>query len=847
MGKLKIFDLKCEYLSSPMGISEPNPRFSFKLNSSESLDKQSAYRITLAKSAEDLTTERYVYDSGKINSKQCYAIRYNGSPLASFSSYAWRVTVWNDKGEWANSEIAFFETGAFSLSDWRAPWISAKNTKGPMHVRMPFTLKNKAKLARERLFIASTVGAFGPLTFCVNQAYVTLNGKRVGKDELFPGQISEKKGRALYLCYDIESLTQDGENVLGAVILSHAFSAFILLEEKNGQLEFVPLTENALTSGSGPYTLWDKGVEDQAGKRENYDATEEYVGFDMPGGNFDDWNLPSFVDAPKIICMQTARAEVIESLAPISVKKIGGTHFLLDFGKTVNGHIYLPMKNPTRGRRVSIAYAEAVLPNGELDPTSTVNFQRGEFCPHIDSYIPRGDEYEIYEPRFSNHSFRYAMVMNFPAQMWSEDCPEELYLARAQLVHSPVLKQTSFYCSDADINALYEISHLSERDNIVTIPMDCPSRERHGWLGDALVTAEAECIQFDMLTLYESWLRTIADDQTQQGNLQYISPCLSERIIGKMDIPWCTAAVMIPYFTYMEYGDKTILESSFPLIERWCHFIDSLKDENGFIKGGVRWGDHTALQPMDHDWLGIIYYCFSMQYASKIADILGKDALFFKNCEKSAKLVLKNELLKNNGFGGGIQGDIAHALALGLIQGEEKEKFVKLLIDDIEKNAYRLTCGALGIYHLINVLSELGYHDVIYRIAKCDAKGSFLYWIKRYGATTAFEDLNYIDWESRNHPFLMGSLNKWFYEGIAGIRKTAPAYESFKVSPYLPESCNEIKTKIETPYGVIDLIVKKACNKTSYAIEVPFGAEAKLFLENGEYKMLTHGKYFFEI
>jgi alpha-L-rhamnosidase len=136
---------------------------------------------------------------------------------------------------------------------------------------------------------------------------------------------------------------------------------------------------------------------------------------------------------------------------------------------------------------------------------------------------------------------------------------------------------------------------------------------------------------------------------------------------------------------------------------------------------------------------------------------------------------------------------------------------------------------------------------VIYKIAKCDAKGSFLYWIKHSGATTAFENLNYIDWESRNHPFLMGSLNKWFYEGIAGIRKTAPAYESFTVSPYLTESLNEIKTKIETPYGVIDLTAKKACDKTFYAIEVPFGTEAKLFLENGEYKMLTHGKYLFEI
>ena len=844
---LKIFDLKCEYFASPIGISEQNPRFSFRVKSSENTESQSAYRITLAKSAEALESECYLYDSGKIYGNQCYAIRCNGAALSPFSSYAWRVTVWDDKGGATTSEIAFFETGAFSKDDWKAAWISAKDANAPTLVRMPFTLPNKDDYVRERLFIASTAGAFGPLTFCVNQAYVTLNGKRVGNDELFPGQISEKKRRALYSSYNIKDLTQNGENVLGAVILSDAFSAFIVLERHDGKINFISLTDNALSSSAGPYTLWDDGVEDQGGKLENYDATKELVGFDMPGGHFDSMKKAQFVHPPKIICAQTAKSTVIESIPPVSVRKIGGTHFLLDFGKTINGHIYLPIKNPTRGKRISIAYAEAILPNGELNPTSTINFQRGEFGPHIDSYIPRGDEYEIYEPRFSNHSFRYAMIINFPAEMWTSSYPDEIFLARAQMVHSPILKLTSFSCSDSDINKLYEISHLSERDNLVTIPTDCPSRERHGWLGDALVTAETECIQFDILNLLESWLSTIEDDQNESGNLQYRSPCMSDRINGKIDIPWCCAAVMIPYFVYMEYGDKNILEKSFAMIERWCHFIDTLKDENGYVKNGVRWGDHTALETMDHDWLGLIYYCFSMQYAAKIADILGKDATYFKSSEKNAKVLLKNQLIDNDGFGGGRQGDLAHALALRLAEGEEAEKYAQLLIEDIEKNDYRLTCGALGIYHLINVLSELGYHDVIYKIAKRDGKGSFLYWVKHFDATTAFENLDYTDWQSRNHPFLMGSLNKWFYEGIAGIRKTSPAYESFTVSPYLTESFNEIKTKIETPYGIIDLAVKKDFNKLTYAIEVPFGTEAKLFLENGEYKMLTHGKYFFEI
>ena len=37
-------------------------------------------------------------------------------------------------------------------------------------------------------------------------------------------------------------------------------------------------------------------------------------------------------------------------------------------------------------------------------------------------------------------------------------------------------------------------------------PTDCPTREKHGWLGDAQVTAEEAMQNFDMVSVYEEFL-----------------------------------------------------------------------------------------------------------------------------------------------------------------------------------------------------------------------------------------------------------------------------------------------------------------------------------------------------
>lgn len=837
---MTIKNLKCEYRSDPVGICVRKPRFSWQLFSEESGTSQTAYRLCVAESEEEMSRGIYVYDSGKIEGDQCFGVRYAGEPLELFRKYFWTVSIWCGADEALTSDVQSFETGLFSLSDWNAKWITAKGANGPIHIRCSFPIPTDKQIVRARLYSATTTGAFGNLTFCVNDVYPTLNGAPLGNDVLLPGQISEKRWRALYRVYDVTDKLLSGENAFGAVVLSMAYSAFLRVELDDATVLQLPLTDSCRMNGKGPYTLWDEGVEDQAGKREDHNSLLEYSGYDMPGYDDSEWTEPRFTDCVTELWEQTVTAERIEALKPVKITQLGWTHYVLDFGKVINGHIKLVMRDTAYGRRVSVSYAEDLYPNGEIDATSTINFPRGENGPHTDTYVTKGAAEEIFEPRFANHSFRYALLTNVPTSAWADGYPQTVCDAVAIVVHSPVRNESFFECSDADINALYSISYRSQIDNLVTVPTDCPSRERHGWLGDALVVSESECINFDLLTFYESWMRSIEDDQYDNGNLQYITPFQSDIIRGHVDIPWCTAAVAIPYFSYHAYGDPTVLEESYPMMTRWVDFMTSLCDSEGMLHGGAYWGDHTAKEPMDKEWVGNLYYYLNLKLMIKISDMIGKDSGEYSRLAQRTEKLLKRKLAEADGFDGGRQGDLAHALSLGLADGQYAEHLLSLLVDNIEENRYRITCGCLGIWHLIRALEIYGRHDIIYKICKQDQKGGFLWWIKECNATTAFEYLYTKDWVSHNHPFLMGSITRWFFEGLAGIRKLSAGYKRVEIRPYFPNGMEWIRADVDTPYGRISLRADKGAG---YYVSLPCGVRAVLYTCEGKRLELESGEH----
>ncbi len=119
MEEMKVWDLQCNYMQTPLGLDSRDLTFSWKLESDEPKVLQRAYRILVEQNGEQ------VYDSGL----QASGILHCQVSLAlrPCTRYVWRITVHDSLGRHSQGE-SWFETGLLcgSMDAWDgAVWIGA--------------------------------------------------------------------------------------------------------------------------------------------------------------------------------------------------------------------------------------------------------------------------------------------------------------------------------------------------------------------------------------------------------------------------------------------------------------------------------------------------------------------------------------------------------------------------------------------------------------------------------------------------------------------------------------------------------------------------------------------------
>jgi alpha-L-rhamnosidase len=201
--------LRCELLENPLGIDAAQPRLSWILSSTARGQRQTAYEIQVASSAENLRPGRAdFWDSGKVVSDQSAFIPYAGAPPASGQHCYWRVRVWDEDGKPSRfSANASFEMGLLKPDDWQAQWIGNTtdvDAKPAPMFRREFSLGGKIKQARAYL--------------CgLGYGELRINGQQVGDRCLDPGYTRYDK-RVLYVTLDITPLLKGGKNTVGVVL-----------------------------------------------------------------------------------------------------------------------------------------------------------------------------------------------------------------------------------------------------------------------------------------------------------------------------------------------------------------------------------------------------------------------------------------------------------------------------------------------------------------------------------------------------------------------------------------------------------------------------------------------------
>lgn len=119
--QVSVDSLKTEYLDRPLGLDEPEPRFSWQLLA-DGADRgiyQQAYRIRVLDPA-----GTQVWDSGRRADGHSLNIVYGGQPLQPKTRYTWDVTVW-DQDNREHTSHSWFETGIMDPDPDSPQWQEA--------------------------------------------------------------------------------------------------------------------------------------------------------------------------------------------------------------------------------------------------------------------------------------------------------------------------------------------------------------------------------------------------------------------------------------------------------------------------------------------------------------------------------------------------------------------------------------------------------------------------------------------------------------------------------------------------------------------------------------------------
>ncbi|NIA31844.1 MAG: family 78 glycoside hydrolase catalytic domain, partial [Actinobacteria bacterium] len=792
-------DLRCEQRIHPLGIGADNPMLSWKLQSSQRDQKQTAYRIYVASSKSKLIRgEADVWDSGKISSGESIQIAYQGAALQSGKRYFWQVKIWDKNGNaspW--SRPAWWEMGLLRAADWQGSWIDDgqplpqrdedfyKDNPAPLF-RKEF--KTDKSIARARLYIT------GPGYY---EAW--LNGKRIGDHVLDPGWTTYSK-RIYYSTYDVTELLQKRDNCLGVILGNgwynplplrmfgkYNFRDFLSVGKPRViaqlNIEYADGSEESIVSD----TSWTVGkspiLKNNIYLGEVYDARKEQPGWNRPGFDDSDWKQAREIDAPKnaLQAQPQPPIRITRIIKPAALTQPKPGTFIFDMGQNFAGWVRLRVKGPA-GTKVNLRYGELLRPDGSLDGMTSVAGQikkagRGgigapDTAWQKDTYILKGKGEEIYTPRFTFRGFRYVEVTGYPGT-------PSLNTIEGLRLNADVDSVGSFSCSNPLFNRIYQVTRWTFLSNLFSVQSDCPHREKLGYGGDVVPTCDAFMLNFAMADFYAKVVRDFADAVRPNNGLTETAPYVgiaSEGFGGGSGpIGWGLAFQVLQNRLYQYYGNKKLIGEQYEISKRWVDFLQT-KAKDYIINVGI--SDHESLDPKPVALSGTAFYYAATKMLVRQANLIGRknDAKKYAALAERIKAAFIAKFLHpgTGQFAAHTQACQSFALYYDLVPPQEREAAVQAMLDEISNHNGHLATGIFATKFMLDVLTRSGHADAAFEIVNRKAFPGWGFMLEN-GATTLWEHWAFSDnVYSHNHP-MFGSVVQWFVNAIAGIRPAADA------------------------------------------------------------------------
>ncbi len=852
---LKAVQLRCEYLVDPVGIDAARPRLSWVLESGARGQRQTAYEVRVASSAETLAQGgNDLWAPGKVVSSEQNQIEYGGAPLSSHQECFWSLRVWDQDGKpSAWSAPARWTMGMLRTEDWHAAWITAPegvaeaaDKSGPLPLfRKDFTI---SKPVRRALLYVCGLG--------FHEA--RLNGRAVGDEVYAPGWTNYRK-TCLYSAYEVTAALRERDNVIGLMLGNGMYNVpggrYVKFKGTFGPPKAIAQLHIEYADGSTEEVGTDASWRAAAGPivfscmygGEDYDARLEQPGWDAPGFDAAAWKVAVTTEAPggRLYGAGGPPIKVMQTFTSPRITALDGGGYLYDLGQNFSGRPCIKVRG-SRGATVKL------IPGELLDDTGRVS-QRSSGSPVSFSYTLKGEGEEVWRPQFTYYGFRYVQAEGAcPAGTPQRDASlPELLEMTGEFTYASAPPVGEFACANDLVNRVHGLILAAIRSNLQSVLTDCPHREKLGWLEVSHLLADGLMYNVDLARFYAKIEQDMADSQIENGLVPDIAPEYTVFNGGFRDSPeWGSASLVNPWNAYLMYGDRRNLETHYEVMRRYAGYLGSTAKEHIVSHGLGDWYDVGPKGPGESQLTSkgvtatAVYYqdlCILQQTAALLGKQEQAEAIAKRAAEVRAAFNETYYHPKEKSYDRNSQTANAMPLSVGLAADGERGAILKSLVSGIESAKFHVTAGDVGFSYLVRALTDAEQGGLLYKMV-CQTDGPGYACQLAQGATTLTEAWDAGAASSQNH-CMLGHVEGWFYRGLAGIRvdAAAPGFRHFVLRPQWPEGLEWVKAHYDSIRGRIASEWRIGADGLSWAVSIPPNTSATIYLPASSVETLSEG------
>ena len=516
---------------------------------------------------------------------------------------------------------------------------------------------------------------------------------------------------------------------------------------------------------------------------ENFDSRLWPESWEQPGYNDSGWgHLVPALWADYCLSPQPTANLWRGKVAAVSSRPVPGG-VLLDFDRERVGTLHAAARGKA-GDRLTLRFGE------ELDEWGRVRFDMRCNCRYEETWTLADGMSTLHQ--YDYKAFRYVEILGLEVGPSLTEC----WVWERHYPMDDALCTLS--CRQDQLENIFQICKNAVRCGSQEAYLDCPSREKGQYLGDAVIAARSQVWLTGKTDLLRKSVRDFMVSARVTPSLMAVAP-------GSLMQEIADFSLLFPFLPLTDYdftGDKAFLLECYPAVEGIAAYFARYRRPDSLLKDvshgwnlvdwpeNLRDGyDFPLTRPVVgegcHNVINALWYGF-LRLKEKMERVLGlpgtdesgRVGAAFRNAfwRPEQNLFADSEISAHCSLHANL-----YPAFFGLTPPDGVGAYEQLLLTPGR------VCGVLPMYFALWGLGRMGKYDTLYRLlTRDDAYG----WrnMLAEGATTCFEAWGKDQkWNtSLCHPWASGAI-PLIIEELAGLRPDPEAEGGFRFEPHLPE------------------------------------------------------------